>query len=125
MKKLFSPRSYAVLSVVLACAYFGFVCVSRAQSSKGEYVDAMEKGRQLMTSGKLDDAIKEFKTAIKLSDGKEYLAYWGLAQTYFRLDAVKNVSDTCKKIIEIAPNDHVRAGSLQHERNRSAEIFRW
>jgi tetratricopeptide (TPR) repeat protein len=81
---------------------------SRAQSSKAEYDDAMEKGRQLMTSGKLDDAVKEFKTAIKVSDGKEYLAYWGLAQTYFRLDAVKNVSDTCKKIIEIAPNDHVR-----------------
>jgi cytochrome c biogenesis protein CcmG/thiol:disulfide interchange protein DsbE len=98
-----------VLSLVLTTAYFGFVCVSRAQSSKGEYDDSMEKGRQLLTSGKLDDAIKEFKTAIKVSDGKEYLAYWGLAQTYFRLDAVKNVSDTCKKIIEIAPNDHVRA----------------
>jgi thiol-disulfide isomerase/thioredoxin len=109
MKKFDSRRFFTVLSVVLACAYFGFVCVSRAQSSKGEYDDAMEKGRQLLASGKLDDAIKEFKTAIKVSDGKEYLAYWGLAQTYYRLDAVKNVSDTCKKIIDIAPNDHVRA----------------
>jgi thiol-disulfide isomerase/thioredoxin len=75
----------------------------------------MEKGRQLLASGKLDDAVKEFKTAIKLSDGKEYLAYWGLAQTYFRLDAVKNVTDTCKKIIEIAPNDHVRGEAYNLE----------
>jgi thioredoxin-like negative regulator of GroEL len=110
-----SRRFYCAMLLVLAGSYMSLACVARAQSAKGEYDDVMEKGRQFLTSGKLDEAVKEFKTAIKLSDGKEYLAYWGLAQTYYRLDAVKNVSDTCKKIIEIAPNDDVRSEAYNQQ----------
>src|SRR5580704_9127830 len=106
----FNMRSFYSLVILIALGTsFCIAAASQAQSGKGDYDEAMEKGRRFMTSGKLDDAVKEYKNAIKLSDGKEYLAYWGLAQTYYRLNATKSVLDTCKRILEIASDDHARA----------------
>jgi tetratricopeptide (TPR) repeat protein len=100
---------YLLLLLVLFCLPSRATLIMQAQSASPEYEDSMEKARHFMDSGKDEEAVREYKNAVKLSDGKQWEAYLGLAKAYYRLKAEKNVLDTCQKILEIAPDDHARA----------------
>jgi thiol-disulfide isomerase/thioredoxin len=98
-----------LLTLAVLCFPYGRVRGAQAQSGNSEYDDSMEKARHSFDSGKYEDAVKEYKNSVKLSDGKQWEAYLGLAKAYYRLKAEKNVIDTCQRILEVAPDDHARA----------------
>ncbi len=93
-----------VLAVVGGMASLGW-----AQSGVSEYQQTLRKAAQLLREGNTDEALVEYKEAVKLSGGKEYAAYLGLAQAYNALDDTKNVLTACDQMLALAPNDPTRS----------------
>jgi thioredoxin-like negative regulator of GroEL len=82
---------------------------SNPQSANPEYQSSLKAASKLMMAGKYDDAVQEFRNAIKLSGGNEYAPYWGLAQTYNQLNDKLNTLETCDRMIALAPTDVIKA----------------
>ena len=80
------------------------------------YEDAMDKGREMFRRGKYEDALKSFKRANDLRGKKSAEALMWMAQTYYGLEAYKNVVETSDKVIAI-PDAEVefRAQALNYK----------
>jgi peroxiredoxin len=98
-----------VAAVVFMVATGGVVGLGRAQSGSSDFRATIHKAAQLLKWGYAADSVPAYKDAIRLSDGKDYAPYWGLAQAYNQLDDTKNVLATCDQMLALAPNDAVRA----------------
>jgi thiol-disulfide isomerase/thioredoxin len=83
-----------------------------AQSGNAEYDDCMAKAQKLFRAGNDDEAIKEYRHAIKLSGEKNYEPYWGIAQAYLNAGATKNVMDSCEQVVKLAPDDKWKARAI-------------
>ena len=80
-----------------------------AQTEDPTYKEAIDAGRELMNTAKYDEAIKEYKKALKTNSPKPYAAYWGLASAYNALGATKNVLESCDQLVAVAPNGRIKA----------------
>lgn len=80
-----------------------------AQTEDPAYKQAIDAGREFMNTAKYDEAIKEYKKALKTNTPRPYAAYWGLASAYNALGATKNVLESCDQLVTVAPNGRVKA----------------
>jgi thiol-disulfide isomerase/thioredoxin len=80
-----------------------------AQSGGSDFRTTMRTAAKLLRWENNKEAISAYKDAIRLSSGKDYAPYWGLAQAYNGLDDTKNVLATCDQMLALAPNDAIRA----------------
>jgi thiol-disulfide isomerase/thioredoxin len=84
----------------------------KTQSVNPDYDASIKNGSDLLKGGMYEDAVLEFKNAIRLSDGKHYEPYYLLAQTYNLLNDKLNSLESCDRMIALAPTDTIR--SLGH-----------
>jgi thioredoxin-like negative regulator of GroEL len=99
--------SFALLTILagsVLLANYGL-----AQSSGTEYQTTLRHAATLLKMGEIGEAVDAYKAAIKLSDGKDYSPYWGLAQAYAAGGDLENVLTTCDQMLARAPNDAIRA----------------
>ncbi len=75
-----------------------------AQSGNSEYDDCMTKAQKYLGAGNNDEAIKEYRHAIKLSPDKNYEPYWGLAQAFLHVGDTKNAMESCEQVLKLAPD---------------------
>jgi len=102
-----SNLSYIFLLFLTAAS--GFASPGYAQSGGSDYQSVLRTAAQLLRQGNADDAVAAYKNAIRLSGGKEYAPYWGLAQAYNQLDDTNHVLATCDQMLALAPNDATRS----------------
>ena len=104
-RRPFLAFAFAVFFSLVACLSMA----GNPQSANPEYQSSLKAASKLMMAGKYDDAVQEFRNAIKLSGGNEYAPYWGLAQTYNQLNDKLNTLETCDRMIALAPTDVIKA----------------
>jgi thioredoxin-like negative regulator of GroEL len=97
------------LFVTSLCSSVCLLVAGARQSANPEYQASLKAASRLMMAGNYDDAVQEFRNAIKLSGGTEYAPYWGLAQTYNQLNDKLNTLETCDRMIALAPTDVIKA----------------
>jgi peroxiredoxin len=88
------------------------VAVSLAQSSPDygkAFQEAMSKGHAALAQRKFPDAVKQFKKAVKESNGAAWQAHLDLATAYFRMGDLKQVMGVARKLLDIASDDQHRA----------------
>src|SRR5690349_9754534 len=76
-----------------------------AQTDDAAFQQELQKGKDLFRQYKYDDALKSFRRANELHDKKCAVCYGWMAQTYFELEAYKNVISAADKAVALAPND--------------------
>lgn len=112
-------RSLRLLGLLLVIAFLslltsGINCwtkapIVRAQDNEA-YELELQKGRDLLSRRRYEDALKSFKRANDLRDKKSVECFFLMAQAYQGLEAYKNVITSCDKVIELAGNDtHLQA----------------
>lgn len=82
---------------------------SVVQKDNPNYDAAIRNGVELMKGGMYEDALNEFRNAIKLSGGKNYSAYYWMALIYNQLNDKLNTLENCDRMIALAPTDAIRA----------------
>jgi thioredoxin-like negative regulator of GroEL len=100
---------FSTLAIIVVCLSSFAISARQSPSDNSEYQAALKHGAELMKSGLYADAVNAFKDAIRLSNGKDYAAYWGLAQTYNQLKDKLNTFENCDRMIALAPTDAIRA----------------
>ncbi len=96
-------------AAALMAASSGVIAWGRAKSGGSDYLSTLRKAAQLLRQGNADDAVAAYKDAIRISGGKDYAPYWGLAQAYNALDDTRNVLSTCDQMLARATNDATRS----------------
>jgi thioredoxin-like negative regulator of GroEL len=75
------------------------------QTGDAAFEQALEKGKELFRQRKYDEALQAFRRANDLRDKKCAVCYGWLAETYFSLEAYKNVISSADKAVALAPTD--------------------
>jgi thiol-disulfide isomerase/thioredoxin len=93
-----------------------FTCIVRTASpARAQTDDAqseLTKGMDLLRRRRYEDALKSFNQANEMRGHTCAECFYGMAQAYEGLGAFKNVSESCDKIIELAPADkHLQAAA--------------
>jgi len=78
---------------------------ARAAAQQADAEEELDTGRVLLRQRKYDEALKAFKRANALRGNNCVECLWGVAQAYQKLEAHRNVVDTCNKIMELAAGD--------------------
>jgi peroxiredoxin/Tfp pilus assembly protein PilF len=97
--------------LVLTVAVFGLLLDSpsypttRAQDPDSDYEEEFHRGRDFFRRRKYEEALKSFKRANEMREKKSAECYAWMADTYFALDAFKNVVEASDKVIEFANGD--------------------
>jgi peroxiredoxin len=109
-----SGWSLRLLGLLLAMAFPALLTGSncwtktpavRAQETEAGYESEIQKGRDLLTRRRYEDALKSFKRANGLRNKQSPECFLLMAQAYQGLEAYKNVTTSCDKVIELAGND--------------------
>ena len=95
--------------LVLAAVAISLSLLEAPHTSAQEpnYEDELEHGKLLFRQRKYDDALRSFKRANDMRDKKSAECYSWMAETYFSLEAYKNVIDSADKVIELAGADNL------------------
>jgi peroxiredoxin/Tfp pilus assembly protein PilF len=101
--------AFLVTSLLLFSIAIGVSQLGRAQSENPDFQRSMRAASQLIRQNKYEEAIAEYKNAIRLSGAKDYAPYWGMAQAYNYLEDTQNTLKTCDQMLALAPNDAIRA----------------
>jgi len=80
-----------------------------AQTLKPETEQLLKTGEQELTTKHYDDAVKNFKKAIKVEDDKCSRCYLKLAEAQIRLGNEKEALSSCDKGVAVATDDPARA----------------
>ncbi|MGA7784632.1 MAG: redoxin domain-containing protein [Candidatus Acidiferrales bacterium] len=99
--------SFALLTIIAGCVLLANC--GRAQSGSSDYQLALRHAANLLRMGEIGESVDAYKAAIKLSDGKDYAPFWGLAQAYAAGGDIENVLTTCDQMLARAPNDAIRS----------------
>jgi thiol-disulfide isomerase/thioredoxin len=75
------------------------------QTDDAAFQKELENGKDLFRKRKYDDALKSFKRANEMRDKKCSVCYAWMAETYFNLEAYKNVISAADKASALAEND--------------------
>ena len=65
----------------------------------------IKKGNEALRRRRFEDALKSFKRANDLRNKSCVMCLYGMAQSYFAMDAFKNAADTADKLIAVAGDD--------------------
>src|SRR5687768_4926577 len=65
----------------------------------------LQKGNDALRRRKFEDALKSFKKANDLRNKSCVMCLYGMAQSYFAMEAFKNAADTADKLIAVAADD--------------------
>lgn len=99
------------LSLLILIAILGLSLIdldgwtAAAQDPNVDYEEELLKGRELFRRGDFEAALKSFKRANDAREKKCAECYSWMADTYFALEAYKNVIDSSDKVIELANGD--------------------
>jgi tetratricopeptide (TPR) repeat protein len=77
----------------------------RVSAQDPSYEDEVEQGKLLYRQRKYDDALRSFKRANEMRGKKSAECYGWMSETYFALEAYKNVIDSADRVIEFAGGD--------------------
>src|SRR5690349_2548087 len=75
------------------------------QTDDAAFQQELENGKDLLRKRKYDDALKSFKRANEMRDKKCAVCYAWMAETYFSLEAYKNVISAADKCSALAGTD--------------------
>jgi peroxiredoxin/Flp pilus assembly protein TadD len=99
------------LALLILLAFLGLSLIDfdrwivHAQDPNVDFEQELLKGRDLYRRGDFEGALKSFKRANDMREKKCAECYSWLADTYFALQAYKNVIDSADKVIELAAGD--------------------
>ena len=82
-----------------------FAASQAQQTADAAFQEELEKGKDLFRKRKYDDALKSFKRANEMREKKCGVCYAWMAETYFSLDAYKDVISAADKASALAAND--------------------
>jgi peroxiredoxin len=91
--------------LLLVLSFIPNFATLRAQQTDAAFQQELEKGKDLFRKRKYDDALKSFKLANEMHDKKCAVCYAWMAETYFSLDAYKNVISAADKASALAGTD--------------------
>ena len=84
----------------------GWAAPRATPAQDDEFDNALDKARLHFNRRNYEEALKFYKRANKLKGENCADCLWGMAQTYSKLGADKNVLDTCERLVQAAAGDH-------------------
>jgi thiol-disulfide isomerase/thioredoxin len=115
MKRSFLPLTFFCFGIMaLFCsgtrlAPRGWAAPRATPAQDDEFDDTMDKARLNFNRRNYDEALRFYKRANKLKGENCVDCLWGMAQTYSKLGADKNVIETCERLLPAAGSDHEMA----------------
>jgi thiol-disulfide isomerase/thioredoxin len=82
------------------------ICSGTVQAQDADFDDSLDKARLNFNRRNYDEALKFYKRANKLKGENCADCLWGMAQTYSKLGADKNVLETCDRLVQAAAGDN-------------------
>ncbi|HEV8385507.1 MAG TPA: hypothetical protein VGQ11_11610, partial [Candidatus Acidoferrales bacterium] len=87
---------------------------SAAAPQEEDFDDVMDKARLNFNRRNYEDALKFYKRANKMKGENCAECLWGMAQTYSKLGADKNVVETCDRLVPAAADDKALASKAHN-----------
>src|SRR2546423_2334929 len=114
-----------ILAAILGLSLIDFdgYWTADAQDPNVDYEEELLKGRDLYRRGDFEAALKSFKRANDMREKKCAECYSWMSDTYFVLEAYKNVVESSDKVIEFANGD--RQLLLKAYNNKGRALLTW
>ena len=120
-------RSFPLLILIailgLSLIHFEGYWTADAQDPNVDYEEELLKGRELYRRGDFEEALKSFKRANEMREKKCAECYSWLADTYFVLEAYKNVVESSDKVIEFANGDRQLLVKAYNNKGRALQAW--
>lgn len=117
--------SLIILATLLGLSLIDFkgFWTAKAQDPNGDYEEELLKGRALFQHGDFEGALKSFKRANDMREKKCAECYSWMADTYFMLEAYKNVVESADKVIELASDDRQLVLKAYNSKGRALQAW--
>lgn len=99
------PLLLLIVIGILGFSSFDSLYWTTAAQDADAYEDEMLKGKSLHRQRKYEEALKSFKRANEMREKKCAECYGWMTETYYALEAYKNVIESADKAIELANGD--------------------
>jgi len=94
-------RSFLLLTF-FCMGIMALICSGTSQAQDADFDDSLDKARLFFNRRNYEEALRFYKRANKLMGENCADCLWGMAQSYSKLGADKNVIDTCERLAQAA-----------------------